>query len=156
VGRDHAATKRQELDARLAGLTAKLAAIDDPAREEVRRARSVTSSPPGQPPQPIARWDFDNDCQDQNGERPGTPQREAWLQEGRLVLDGSTAYVVTAPLKKPLEAKTLEAWVSLAHLKQRGGGVMTVQTLDGVVFDSIVFGEREPEKWVPGSNNFVR
>ena len=36
--------------------------------------------------------------------------------------------------------KTLEAWVQLSDLQQRGGGVLGVQTLDGSVFDAIVFG----------------
>jgi hypothetical protein len=33
---------------------------------------------------------------------------------------------------------------------------MTVQDLQGVVFDSIVFGERNPKRWMAGSNNFRR
>jgi len=38
--------------------------------------------------------------------------------------------------------------VQLANLGQRGGGVMSVQTLDGNVFDAIVFGEQEPGRWL--------
>ena len=33
---------------------------------------------------------------------------------------------------------------------------MSVQTLDGVTFDAIVFGELEPGCWMAGSNGFVR
>ena len=33
---------------------------------------------------------------------------------------------------------------------------MSVQTLDGKVFDAIVFGEIEPGQWLAGSNNFER
>lgn len=33
---------------------------------------------------------------------------------------------------------------------------MTIQTPNGVVFDSIVFGERDPQEWLAGSNNFAR
>ena len=61
-----------------------------------------------------------------------------------------------APLKQTLKAKTLEAWVQLDNLDQRGGGVITIQTPDGVVFDSIVFGEQNPRQWMAGSNGFVR
>ncbi|HEV3023336.1 MAG TPA: DUF1553 domain-containing protein, partial [Pirellulales bacterium] len=39
---------------------------------------------------------------------------------------------------------------------QGGGGVIGLQTLDGQAFDSIVYGEREPRRWVAGSNGFVR
>ncbi len=36
----------------------------------------------------------------------------------------------------------MEAWVQLDNLEQRGGGAITLQTPDGVQFDSIVFGEQ--------------
>ena len=55
-----------------------------------------------------------------------------------------------------MREKTLEVWVQLKSVTQRGGGVMTVQTVGGVTFDSIVFGEREPARWMAGSNGFVR
>ena len=55
-----------------------------------------------------------------------------------------------------LSAKTLEAWVLLDNLKQQGGGVLSVQTLNGVVFDAIVYGEREANRWMAGSNGFQR
>jgi hypothetical protein len=55
-----------------------------------------------------------------------------------------------------LREKTLEAWVSVSNLEQRGGGVMTVESKDGVIFDSIVFAEKEPRKWTVGSDNYRR
>ena len=36
------------------------------------------------------------------------------------------------------------------------GGAISIETLDGSVFDSIVFAERESNQWMAGSNNFVR
>ncbi len=51
--------------------------------------------------------------------------------------------------------KTLEVWVKLNSLDQRGGGALSIETKEGV-FDAIVFGEREPKKWMAGSNSFVR
>ena len=59
-------------------------------------------------------------------------------------------------LPKALTAKTLEAWVMLDNLTQRGGGVVTVQHKDGGQFDSIVFAEKTPQHWVAGSNFFDR
>ena len=73
-----------------------------------------------------------------------------------LRLDGQTAYVHTAPLDRELKAKTLEAWVRLKDLKQRGGGIMSVQTKTGAIFDGIVFGEQESGRWMPGSDGFQR
>jgi len=57
---------------------------------------------------------------------------------------------------KTLREKTLEAWVQLDDLDQRGAGVMTVHTLNGSVFDSIVFAEKDPQAWLSGSNFFKR
>ena len=45
--------------------------------------------------------------------------------------------------------KTLVAWVSLANLTQGGGSVLTLENPGGE-FDAIVFGEREPAKWMAG------
>lgn len=55
-----------------------------------------------------------------------------------------------------LREKTLEVWVALAGLDQKGGGALTVQTPDSENFDSIVFGEREPARWIAGSDFFRR
>jgi hypothetical protein len=55
-----------------------------------------------------------------------------------------------------LTEKTLEAWVYLPTLKQGGGGVMSVQTLNGDAFDGIVFAERKPLRWMAGSEFYLR
>ena len=46
--------------------------------------------------------------------------------------------------------------MQLDNLAQRGGGAMTIATRDGLVFDSIVYGEREPLRWMAGSEGFSR
>ncbi len=56
----------------------------------------------------------------------------------------------------PLRDKTLVAWVAPANLEQRGGGVLTVQTPGGSSFDSLVFGEISPGRWMAGSEGFGR
>ncbi|MBN2451240.1 MAG: hypothetical protein JXR77_12675 [Lentisphaeria bacterium] len=60
---------------------------------------------------------------------------------------------VTTPA---LRDKTLVAWVRLSDLDQRGGSVLTIEHPDGDAFDAIVFGERAPRRWMPGSNQFRR
>ncbi|MBC7816045.1 MAG: DUF1549 domain-containing protein, partial [Planctomycetaceae bacterium] len=105
---------------------------------------------------PIGRWTFDTDARDSVGELHGELKSGAKIANGRLVVDGKAAMAVTVPLKKDLHEKTLEAWVALPTHEQGGGGVITVETLNGGVFDSIVFGERQPRKWMPGSNGYVR
>ena len=106
-------------------------------------------------PKPIGRWEFETDLQDVVGTAHGTSHSGARLDGGALVVK-QDGHVITAPLKQTIKAKTLEAWVQLDNLDQRGGGVITIQSEDGVVFDSIVFGEQSPRQWMSGSNGFVR
>ena len=46
--------------------------------------------------------------------------------------------------------------MKLSDLQQRGGGVLSVQTTDGNIFDAIVFGEQQPGHWLAGSDHFNR
>ena len=60
-------------------------------------------------------------------------------------------------LRRPplrLADKTLVAWVYLADTAQRGGSALTL--MEGEDFDSLVFGERMPGRWMAGSDFFRR
>jgi beta-fructofuranosidase len=57
-------------------------------------------------------------------------------------------------LARPIEDKTLVAWVSLADTGQRGGSALTL--MEGEDFDAIVFGERKEGRWMAGSDFFRR
>jgi cytochrome c553 len=123
------------------------------------RKRIVTDRGYGSPeslPRPFARWAFEGDAHDELGVLNGHLEGGAEIRNGRLVLNGTSAFVRTDALPRDLREKTLEAWVSLANLTQRGGGVITVQTPGGGDFDSIVFAEQNPMRWVVGSDNFRR
>src|SRR5690606_26272227 len=97
-----------------------------------------------------------NSMQDIVGSLHGTAQGDAVVRDGQLQLTGGQAAVLTAALDRDLTEKTLEAWVQLDQLDQRGGGVVGVQTLDGVQFDAIVLGEQQPRRWMAGSDHFRR
>jgi len=146
--------ENQRLQARADELVRHLAALEDPIRRQLRRQRDKPGVPAG--PGPIAEWDFSIDMQDRIGGLHGKAAGGARLQGGGLVLDGRSGYVLTEPLAKELREKTLEVWLRLDRLDQRGGGIMSVQSLDGKVFDAVVFGEREPGRWLAGSNFFER
>ncbi|HBL45660.1 MAG TPA: hypothetical protein DDZ90_19950 [Planctomycetaceae bacterium] len=105
---------------------------------------------------PIAAWDFRKSTQDLVGGLQGTLHGSARQTGEGLLLDGDQAYLKTEPLKQELTEKTLEAWVQLANLNQRGGGILSVQTGDGTIFDAIVFGEQQPGHWLAGSDHFNR
>jgi hypothetical protein len=72
-----------------------------------------------------------------------------------LVLDGQS-YLASDPIPIDVGAKTLTAWVTVDPLDQAGGGVVSLQTLNGATFDAIVYGEREPAQWMAGSDGFSR
>jgi hypothetical protein len=106
-------------------------------------------------PPPLARWTFEGDTRDSIGSMHGELIGDASIANGRLVLNGA-GYVRTAPLGTDLAAKTLVARVKVDPLDQSGGGVLTLQTTDGVFFDSIVYGERVSRQWMAGSDEFRR
>ena len=144
-----------KLDEQSKALSAKLEAVLGPVRAKL--GTKTAAPPPEKLPVPLAEWDFEDGPQDLKGQLPLTLEGNARIVNGALVLDGSgKSHARSKPLPKKLTAKTLEAWVMLDDTNQRGGGVLTVQDTRGVIFDSIVFGEKDPQCWVAGSNNFKR
>jgi hypothetical protein len=141
------------LRTRTAALRAQIAAIESPVRERIIAGRE---KPRVVLPKPVLAWNFDS-CGDlaESGIETTIQGGAESTPEG-LRLDGQTGFAVTAPLKVGLKAKTIEVWAQLGNLEQQGGGAMTIQTLDGQVFDSIVFAEREAGRWMAGSENFRR
>ena len=139
----------------IAASEASIKAIMQPAREQLAIESDAQRESPSFYPQPIAAWNFDESPKDFIGELHCEPRDGGKIAEGSAVVrDGG--YFVSARLNFDLRAKTLEAWVQLDNLDQRGGGVMTIQSPDGVTFDSIVFGEQHPRRWLAGSNGFAR
>jgi hypothetical protein len=143
------------LRARQESISRELAAREADVRRELAAAqRDRLKNVPS--PTPLAEWTFDENLRDARGGLHGTAVGDAAVKDGKLVVDGKAAYVSTEPIAAELGPKTLVAWVKLANLSQRGGGVISLQTLDGNEFDVIVFGEQEAGRWMAGSNGFVR
>ena len=137
-----------------------LEAIASPVRQRLFDQRGGEDSAAATPaaaalPAPIARWEFETDYSDSIGKLRGEPHGSARLENGGLVLDGRS-HVVVSPLPLRLREKTLEIWVQCDGLDQRGGGVMSVETIGGGVFDAIVYAERDSRQWLSGSNFFAR
>lgn len=156
---------------RIAGLNERIVEIDETARRRivadrtnaVNDDRSVRGSIADDreglvatAPEPIAAWDFDRSLDDRRGKLTASVRDGAMRTPAGLRFDGKSAYAETPPIDRDLSAVTLEAWVRLDDLSGRGGGVIGLQSLDGSVFDSIVFGERDPAEWFPGSEGFRR
>jgi hypothetical protein len=136
------------------GLADKLTKIESELSAEEFRRRLKAEQNAG--PVPSHWWTFEQDGRDLVGKLDAQPKGAAVIRNGRLILDGKDAFAETAPISATLTAKTLEAWVALPTLEQRGGGVITVESMGGRIFDSLVFAERQKGRWMAGSNNSVR
>ena len=124
-----------------------------PTRQRLLQANRHGNAGVG--PNPIARWTFDTSLTDSIGSLIMTAHGDAHIENGALVLDGKS-YLSSSPLQTDMREKTLEAWVQLDDVRQQGGGVVSIQDLQGDMFDAIVFGEQVPKRWLAGSNSFTR
>jgi hypothetical protein len=150
------------LQSQISSLYAQREKILAPVREKLMSSQPKVSSIAA--PIPLARWTFDTDLRDESGKYPGTLYVQGKptdtlpadaIQQGALLVN-ERQHVATAPLDVALREKTLEAWVQLDSLSQRNGGVMSLEALDGAEFDALVYAEKEPARWMSGSNFFRR
>ena len=151
--------ERQSRTARTSATRARLTEIDreitrwnDIAWKAARARHPHAPAAPG--PEALLRWSFDDT--ETLGSSTGETRGGAMVRNGQLELPADGAYFLSAPLSVDLREKTLEAWVRLSDLGQRGGAAISVETLDGSQFDAITFGERQAGQWTAGSDGFHR
>ena len=178
--------QRIELEERRQSLVVNLRELETKALQNLEANRPVFEQTPGTEPTPVSEqtsepqsegakatlpipayaWNFENLNADKVEVEDSVRGLRSSLQGNRdtlkgaelargLVLDGQTFWQ-TDPISQNIGEKTLAAWVTVDPLDQSGGGVISLQTLDGVVFDAVVFAEREPRQWMAGSNGFAR
>ena len=145
-----------EIMAQINALRGQVLQLDNNIRRRILEKRKDDSASRPIPPAPIASWNFNNDLKDSVGKLHGKLQGKAKLDGGVLLVDGKDSYVITEALEQDLHEKTIEAWVKLDNLEQSGGGVISVEMGDNRPFDAIVYGQREPRRWMAGSNGFLR
>lgn len=153
-----------EVSQTLAAAREKLSKLETPVIRDVLAARrsaapslpEASTAKPSAPPVPLAAWDFRAGSDDLVGDVDVQLHGSAKQTSAGLVLDGKSAFGKTGPLPFDLTAKTFVVWATLDNLTQRGGGLLSVQSTQGARFDSIVFGEREPQRWMAGSDFFKR
>ena len=150
--------RRKQLEQQITKHQQTIKSILDPVRESllaIARDSETNATARDSGLSPVSAWYFESDLSDAIGNLHGAPRGDAKIEDGALILDGHS-FAVTPPLDRNLAEKTLEVWVQLANLEQQGGGAISVQTLNGVTFDAIVYGEREARKWIAGSDGFRR
>ncbi len=134
-------------------------AIIEPIRKQLMEEVKNGDKPQAEVPQPLHIWNFregDDVLKDTvNGLRLSL-HNGALIEGGALALKGGNAYARSGALTKDVAEKTLSAVVQLDNLDQKGGGVINIQTTNGIIFDAIVYGERDSRLWMPGSNGFAR
>ncbi len=138
---------------RIEALRSAALAIEKPVRAQILAGRK---KPEAAPPVPMAAWNFESGVVDLKGEITLTLEGGAALTPEGLRLDGKDAMARSTSLKRPLRSKTIEVWVRLEGLAQRGGGAMTIESSDGLKFESIVYAEKESGRWMAGSESFHR
>lgn len=148
--------RRESLQASVRTAQAELAALLDPVRARLLQAKKREAEAAGRTVvdlKPYAAWEFNGDLKDSISGRALKAEGKIRYQDGMVVLDN--AYLRSEVLPIELKAKTMEVWLKLKDLKQRGGGAMTLQGPGGY-FDSIVLGERTAAHWISGSDGFAR
>jgi hypothetical protein len=74
---------------------------------------------------------------------------------GSVSFDGSNEYIQSLSFIPNITNKTLSGWVKLGSTTQQGGGLINLQSDDGITFDAIVYNETD-QGWGFGSNGFTR
>ena len=137
-------------------LSQEISAIINPVREKlIEDKKSSKGSIKEYSLDPVLQWNFESGLKDQILGLKANLKNGATVENGRLIIRKG-GYAVTDNLPIEINEKTLSSWVQLDNLNQRAGGVITIQNLNGGIFDSIVFAEKEPRKWMSGSNGFSR
>jgi len=78
--------------------------------------------------------------------------------EGGQLHVASGKWAVSSPMEKgpDIHEKTMVSWCYLNNLDVQAGSVLTIDQIGADQFDAMVFGERQPHKWMAGSSNFTR
>lgn len=141
---------------RIEALSKEIAERDGKARAAIREQRKnePKTKAPARLPEAFAVWTFEKGFDDESGRFQGQAVGQPRVENGALIVDGQS-FVKTTRLNKEFGEKTLAAWVQLEGDDQRGGGIVTMAA-NGGGFDAIVYGEKDPKRWMAGSEGFKR
>ena len=107
----------------------------------------------------VGYWTFEpgEELKDLTGNFPDIILTGAKIAKGQLDLDAGKWAIATGKYTGPTIAeKTMVSWASLDDVNVRSGSILTIDKLTVDEFDAIVFAERQPNQWMPGSSFFRR
>ena len=148
--------RRQKLSKRIAELQRSQSDLLDPIRTQLLASKSKDAeNAESIDLKPIASWDFETGANDRNGNLNLKLHGDAKVEDGSLVLNGN-AWAMSGDLARKYTAKSFEAIVQLDNVEQRGSGVITIQSNNAAIFDSLVLGEQSLGHWMAGSDGFFQ
>jgi len=110
------------------------------------------------PPNLVGWWTFESgeELVDLTGNFDDIVLHEAEVENGKLVL-GDGMWANARGYSGPdVTEKTLVAWLIMQGLDLMQGGPLAIDEISIDQFDAIVYGEREPRRWMAGSSFFRR
>ena len=144
-------TQRTAAQQALAAASQVVASVEREAVQKVMASRSEAPREPG--PTPWLAWDFRS--ADRSTWSGGLRGGARWSDQG-LELSKPGDFFEAPMIDRDVREKTLEAWVALSDLDQGGGAAVALEAVGGTPFDALVFAERQPRKWMVGSEGFSR
>ena len=155
-------TRVEPLEKRIAQIEDEIAMLLRPAREGVLRERGFAAA---DVPDPIAQWTFDFNTRDLNGSMHLKPNERFEIAGGRLAHvrpkdpPEEDSGMKSAKLQRDLREKTLEVWVSVKEVPEKGGTVFFIRNVEGyrgAAYDGIHYAAGETKQWRNGSTASFR
>jgi hypothetical protein len=106
----------------------------------------------------VGHWTFEpgEELVDLTGNFVELTLKGATVENGQLDV-GPGKWAVASGYSGPkIAEKTMVSWASLDDLNVQAGSILTIDRISVDEFDAIVFGERQPHRWMNGSSFFRR
>ena len=103
----------------------------------------------------VGHWTFD-DLSDSTGNFEDIILQDATIAGGQLDVGVGMWAVATNYGGPEIGEVTLVAMLSMDDLSVLAGSALTLDQINADSFNGIIFGERQPQRWMNGSSNFSR
>ena len=106
----------------------------------------------------VGHWTFEEgrELTDLMGNFAPISLKGAIIEKGKLIVDHGKWAVSPKYTGPSITEKTLVSWVRIKNPTVQAGSALAIDKISIDEFDSIVYGEREPHRWMAGSSFFRR